>query len=90
MRFSISADYELLLRVFSSVDLKIEYWDEFSVVMYSGGKSQESLEMRIQKMKEDYEIAGSKFRFPLRVLLMKNVRKLGQLNYFGLRGDEFE
>lgn len=77
--YKISADYDLILRVFINNKYKIAYLPKTLVKMRVGGASNRSLKNIIKKTQEDIEIA-SKYFYPASLtILFKNIRKLPQL-----------
>jgi glycosyltransferase len=78
----ISADYELMLRLFLSGLIEYRYIPRVLVKMRIGGESNRSLERIFTKSKEDfmalrwngYSVVGA-----ARALVLKNLRKVGQL-----------
>lgn len=78
----ISADYELMLRLFLSGRLVYRYIPRVLVKMRTGGESNRSLERILTKSKEDFQALRLNGYSPVgaaRGLLLKNMRKLGQL-----------
>lgn len=75
--FSISGDYDLLLRVLKFDGIKVEYLDEPLVKMKFGGLSQRNY---VRSFIEDTRI-GMKHRNFL-ISIFKRLRKLNQLNIF--------
>lgn len=78
--FTIAADYEFVLRVFSQVDIKPVYLPEIIYKMKTGGQSNKSPVNIFNKSREDFKaIKKHRFTFPVGVLLCKNFRKIPQL-----------
>lgn len=76
--FRIAADYDLILRNFSTSDFKPAYLPEVVCKMRVGGASNKSLKNILRKSKEDWR-ALRKNRFGgFYTLIFKNLRKLGQ------------
>ena len=79
LSFKISADYDFILRIFSSETLKFFYLPATVVRMRMGGKSNSSGKNMLQKSKEDYRILKkSHYRSPFLTLFCKNFRKIPQ------------
>jgi glycosyltransferase len=75
----ISADYEMVLRLFYKHKITTHYLPLTTYYMTTGGASNKSLENIITKSKEDYRaIKIHELPSPVRTLLMKNLRKLPQ------------
>lgn len=79
INFDIAADFDFLFRVFSEENLKIVYYNNYTVKMRVGGKSTGSLQNII---KGNFEIYRSlKYRgviFPWFIVFLRFVRKLHQ------------
>ncbi|WP_354689771.1 glycosyltransferase family 2 protein [Lentibacter algarum] len=76
--YSISADYEAILRWFGSGGIKSVYLPEIMVKMRIGGESNRSLERVIQKSFEDYRALRSTKMGGLVALSLKNLSKIPQ------------
>jgi len=76
--YSISADYDLMMRFLCRDELKIGYLSEVTVNMRVGGKSNKSLENIIRKMKEDYKVIRANKIGGFYTLLLKNLSKIPQ------------
>lgn len=79
LQFSSAADYELMLRFIHKHKIKISYLPEYTVKMRVGGKSNASVQNRINANIEDrkaWEINGLKPRFY--TLYLKPLRKIFQ------------
>jgi glycosyltransferase involved in cell wall biosynthesis len=80
--FSISADYELMLRMFLSGKVVHRYLPRVLVRMRTGGESNRSIERILTKSSEDFAALrwnGFTKAGAVRALLLKNLRKVGQL-----------
>jgi glycosyltransferase involved in cell wall biosynthesis len=78
----ISADYELMLRLFLSGQVVHRYVPRVLVKMRTGGESNRSIERIWTKSREDYSALrwnGFSGAGAARALLLKNLRKIGQL-----------
>ena len=75
--YSISADYEWLLRVLKS-SLNVVYLPQVMVQMRIGGESNRSLANIIRKSQEDYRALRAHKIGSLLTLINKNVSKLRQ------------
>ncbi len=76
--YKISADYDFIIRIFSSNKLKIKFINEFVTIMKIGGASNKSLRNILQKMYEDYTIIKKNQIGGIITLLMKNFKKIDQ------------
>jgi glycosyltransferase len=76
--FCISADYDLILRLFSDKKFTTEYLPEVITKMRAGGASNRSLGNIYQKSKEDYIALLQSGVGGAWTLFMKNVRKVWQ------------
>ncbi len=77
--YKISADYDLILRVFSAEKFKSHHITEPLVFMRTGGISNRNLSNIIRKSREDYSaLKANNICCPLRVLLQKNFSKISQ------------
>ena len=77
--FKTAADYEFMLRLIHKHKIKIAYLPEFTVKMRTGGKSNITLQSRLNANDEDrkaWEINGIKPRFY--TLYLKPLRKIFQ------------
>lgn len=76
--FTISADYELMLRFLHKHSISTFYIPEVLVQMRTGGKSNR-ISNYISKYKEDYEAMRiNNIKFPFFCLLNKNISKIPQ------------
>lgn len=78
-RFSIAADYEMMLRLLLKFQVEVRYLDCLLVVMRSGGLSNRSLKSRLIANREDriaWEVNGLKPH--LFTLILKPLTKLKQ------------
>lgn len=78
LNYKISSDYDHLLRLFRSDDLKAFYFNKTIVHMRTGGNSNRSAIQILKKMKEDYEIINKNKLLNLYTLFMKGFSKLSQ------------
>ena len=77
-RYRIAADYDFILRVFRTPNLKIHYLPQVLMLMRQGGASSK-LSNLVAKSKEDLQIMRANgLPFPLLVLLRKVSGKFGQ------------
>jgi hypothetical protein len=77
--FKTAADYELMLRFIEKQKIKLAYLPEFTIKMRVGGKSNASVQNRVNANIEDrkaWEINGLKSRFY--TLYLKPLRKITQ------------
>ncbi|MBT8527053.1 glycosyltransferase [Polynucleobacter paneuropaeus] len=80
--FRISSDYDFMLRIFSENSIRLEYIPRVLIKMRVGGESNASLKKIITKSREDWMIMkknGYSFFSSTRMLLIKNLSKIGQL-----------
>jgi glycosyltransferase len=83
-KFKISADYELILRIFSKKDFNAKFINNYFVRMRIGGKSNNSLQNIFLKIYEDYLSLNTLNINPLRkslCLVLKNLSKLKQFTF---------
>ena len=79
LNYKISADYDFILRVFSSETLRFRYIPQLLVKMRIGGESNNGIRSIRNRSREDYRILkNNKISKPLWVLACKNMRKLPQ------------
>jgi glycosyltransferase len=79
LRFKISSDYDFILRLMQTRDLKIEYLPRIITKMRMGGVSNSSFGNIFLKSLEDYLIIKKNgLPNPLAVLIRKNISKLSQ------------
>ncbi len=79
LQFKSAADYELMLRFIHKHNIKLAYLPEYTVKMRVGGKSNVTLQNRVNANMEDrkaWEVNGLKPRFY--TLYLKPVRKILQ------------
>ena len=77
-KFKISADYDWLLRVFTSQEYICVYKPELYVEMSVGGISNNSLKNLFHKTLEDHAVVKQYLKYAWAVVLLKRVAKLGQ------------
>jgi glycosyltransferase involved in cell wall biosynthesis len=77
-RFSISADYDAILRWFSMEDFRTTYIPEVLVKMRVGGESNRSLERIFLKSREDLLAVRGNHIGDIGTIALKNVRKINQ------------
>ncbi len=78
--FKIAGDYDFMLRVMQDENNHLEYIPETIVKMRKGGASTGNFCDLIKKKKEDIRaMKNNGFRFPFKVLVFKNLRKVPQL-----------
>lgn len=82
-RYSIAADYDLMLRMLTQLQGRVMYLPEVLVRMRLGGVSNRSLRNLLRKSWEDYQALHSNQVGGLGALAWKNVSKLPQ---FFVRG----
>ena len=76
--YSISADYDFMLRIFSDPILRFGYLPKVVTAMRVGGKSNRSLKNLIKKTKEDYSAIKSNKIGNFITLIKKNISKFEQ------------
>lgn len=74
----ISADYDFILRLFSTPELQTIYLPHCLVKMRIGGASNRSIKNIAIKMQEDYQALKRNHIGGLNTLLLKNISKIGQ------------
>lgn len=79
-RYTISSDYDFVVRLFRSLDqCAFQYIPTVLVKMQKGGASNRNLKNITVKMIEDYRIMSAYFSSPLHGLLSKNISKIPQI-----------
>lgn len=78
LSFSISADYDFMIRVFKDNRLNFGYLNEVFTNMRVGGVSNRSLKSIIIKMKEDYKVIRKNSIGQINTLISKNISKITQ------------
>lgn len=78
LEYKISADYDSILRLFSSPDSVISYIPRVLVKMRVGGVSNQSFGHIIQKTLEDLKIARKNGYWSYSTIFFKNLRKISQ------------
>jgi glycosyltransferase involved in cell wall biosynthesis len=79
--YSISADYDTVLKFFFNPDFKSVYLPKVLVTMRLGGESNKSIKSILKKTKEDYNILknfGFNLLFSIFIVVFKNLRKITQ------------
>ena len=76
--YKISADYDFLIRLFKTKNIKYYYISKVLVVMRSGGVSNSSVVQVLKKSREDYAILKKNNIGGIFSLFCKNFRKIGQ------------
>ncbi len=78
--FKIAGDYDFMLRLMLDKEINIQHLQEVITRMRLGGISTGSIGGIVNKMKEDIRVLRkNKFRFPMAILFIKNIRKVHQL-----------
>ena len=77
-QYQISADYDLILKLFKNPNFKSEYLSKTVTSMRIGGASNKNLSEILKKMKEDYLIIKKNDIGGLNTIFVKNLRKLDQ------------
>ncbi len=78
LSYSISADYDFILRIFNDLELKFEYLPKVITKMRFGGVSNRSLKNIIKKSIEDYRAIKNNNIGNFLTLIRKNCSKLKQ------------
>ena len=76
--FKISADYDFILNLLLNKKIKVAYLPQVLIKMRVGGISNRSIQMIIQKSREDLKIINFHNLKGVRTLAMKNLRKIPQ------------
>jgi glycosyltransferase involved in cell wall biosynthesis len=79
--FRIAADYDHILRIFSSNDVRAAYIPRVLVKMRVGGVSNSSLRNILRKSMEDYRALRRNRIGGVATLIRKNFRKIGQFSF---------
>lgn len=77
--YSISADYDAMLRYLRSKEITVKYLGFRVALMREGGASNGGLGKFLAKIREDAAVAKEHGFNPLRLVLSKRLRKIGQL-----------
>ncbi len=77
-RLKIAADYDFILRLFTSRKFKIQYLNIYITHMRMGGASNGSLNSILRKSSEDYQVISQFKLWGIFTLIFKNLRKLPQ------------
>lgn len=78
--FKVSADYNFMLQIMKDKEINLAYFPEIITKMRVGGTSTGSLKQIIRKSTEDVLVLRRNgFRFPILVLMAKNIRKIPQI-----------
>lgn len=78
LRYSISSDYDSVLKILRGRGVNVEYIPEVLVRMRIGGISNRSLRTLLKKSLEDFEVIKNNKLGGFNVLLRKNLRKISQ------------
>jgi len=77
--YSISGDYDFVIRLFKNEGLKSHYIPHTLIKMKYGGASTKDFKSSIKKSLEDLEVLRkNKIRNPLSALMLKKLSKIGQ------------
>lgn len=78
--YSVSGDYELILRLLYKHEISTQYIPEILVKMRNNGRSDGNLPMRIKSLKEDYRAwTVNNLKPPFYTIPLKPIRKIPQL-----------
>lgn len=78
--YKVSADYKFMLQLMKDKDINLAYFPEIVTKMRIGGASTGTLKQILRKSTEDFHVLRSNgFKFPLLVLIAKNMRKIPQI-----------
>lgn len=77
--FRISADYDAMLRIMKNEQISLAYIPEVLVRMRIGGASNRTLTSILRKMREDYRAAKNNNIGGIKVVALKNFRKINQI-----------
>ncbi len=78
LQFKIAADYDYMLRVLQTPEIKLKYIPDVITKMRSGGKSNKGIKNIILKSWNDYCILRKNNAGGLITLIRKNISKIGQ------------
>ena len=76
--FRIAADYDFILRLFSSNKFQIKYLNIYTTHMRVDGASNKSLKSIFKKSSEDYKVISQYSLLGFFTLVFKNLRKIPQ------------
>lgn len=77
--FSISADYDIILRFLGKEKISIAYLPEVMIKMRIGGESNKNIKNILRKMKEDVRALRKNKLGGIHTVFMKNISKIPQL-----------
>ena len=78
-KFSISADYDIILRFLGKEKISIAYLPEVMIKMRIGGESNKNIKNILRKMKEDVRALRKNKLGGIHTVFMKNISKIPQL-----------
>ncbi len=76
--FTISSDYDFIIRLFRKEKIKIYFLNKFTIKMRSGGISNKNIKNIIIKINEDLKIIKKFNSNPIKTILIKNFSKIKQ------------
>lgn len=79
--YRIAADYEAIIRYFSDKELRPVYLPEVLVKMRTGGESNRSIRLLLQKTREDYRAVRANSLGGATTVALKNLRKARQVGH---------
>mgnify|MGYP003979214923 CR=1 FL=1 len=82
VKYKISSDYDMMLRLLYHEQIKAKYIPEVLVKMQRGGVSNQNINTIMLKTKEDYLIM-KKYNFSFLTLIFKTLRKFSQFIFRG-------
>ncbi len=82
--FSISADYDYILRILGKYKISVSYIPEILIKMRFGGKSNTGLKNIIRKRIEDYRAIRQNRTGGILTLIYKNLSKISQFSFFSV------
>ncbi|MHA4894692.1 glycosyltransferase family 2 protein [Pedobacter sp. PWIIR3] len=79
-KYRIAGDYEFILRLFLTVEIKTFFVNSVLVNMRAGGISNGSYKKQIDVLKQDYAIMKAmEIKWPIVIVLLKRIRKINQI-----------
>jgi len=76
--FKISSDYDFIIRLFKTKNLRIFFLDRFTIRMRIGGASNKNIKNILIKLSEDFSIIKKNKMNIIKTILFKNFSKISQ------------
>ena len=76
--FKISSDYDFIIRLFKTKNIRIFFLDKFTIKMRIGGASNKNIKNILIKLSEDFSIIKKNKMNIIKTILFKNFSKISQ------------